>query len=69
MQFQDNNNNDLIEEEEESVDWTCYRLNLTDEIVIDIPKEMAEVSNYSASLGHKVRLNFSLAFNRIAKLM
>ncbi len=60
FQIQENNNNDLIEEEEGEIDWTCYRLNLTDDIVIDIPKEMADVANYSASLGHKVSFQFSL---------
>ena len=46
------------------MDWTCYRLNLTDDIVIDIPKEMADVANYSASLGHKVSFRQSKLPNK-----
>jgi len=39
----------------EDEDWSCYRLNLTSDTVIDIPRDMSDVKNYSASLGHKVR--------------
>ena len=41
--------------ETESEDWSCYRLNLTNDVVIDIPREMSDLKNYSASLGHKVQ--------------
>ena len=53
--FQDKNNNDLRDLEAGEDDWSCYRLNLTDEIVIDIPREMSSTQSYCASLGHKVR--------------
>ena len=50
-----NNNNDADLIEVDDDDWTCYRLNLHNDMVIDIPRDMASVQNYSASLGHKVR--------------
>ncbi len=54
----------IDDNEPESEDWSCYRLNLTNDVVIDIPREMSDLKNYSASLGHKVRTTVTIFCNK-----
>ena len=54
------------EDEEDEYDYKNkeeehrYRLNLSYDEELDVPKEMANIENYCATLGHKVRITMIL---------